>query len=229
MAAMQSLCEITDLFESTAGAGRVDRERGLIRRVKVLGWTSANGYSYDPAGVSASLYEGKVVNLGHGSSGMDRAPADRFGRLVNARKDEHGIWADLEYLRSDPLAGKIAEAAERMPGLFGLSHVVDRGDYRRGKRGETVVIEAVDRVRCVDLVSDPATTRGLLESRRVPSMNGTLADLVEAVKAHPQCPAALTEQMDALLPAPEPQEATASGDSGSDDAMRAPMHQLVDR
>src|SRR5262245_54554817 len=167
------LSECHDLFE--ASAGRVDRERGVIRRVKVLGWESRNGYRYNPAGVEASLYEGKTVNMGHGERGQDRHPQDRLGRLVNARKDASGIWADLEYFTKDPLAEKICEAAERMPGSFGLSHLVDEGDYQRSRKGGKTVIESVKKVRCVDLVCDPATVAGLYESKGA-TMDETLKE-----------------------------------------------------
>ena len=44
---------------------------------------------------------------------------------------------------------------------MGFSHNVEA---RLGRRGERVVVEAITRVQSVDLVADPATTRGLFES-----------------------------------------------------------------
>ena len=48
-----------------------------------------------------------------------------------------------------------------MPENVGFSHNVEAKTSRRADR---VVVEAITRVQSVDLVADPATTRGLFES-----------------------------------------------------------------
>ncbi len=53
--------------------------------------------------------------------------------------------------------------AEHAPENVGFSHNVEARTVRRGER---VVVEAITRVQSVDLVADPATTRGLFESHR---------------------------------------------------------------
>ena len=101
-----------------------------------LGWSSVNGNTYDPEGVDPAMYDGRVVNVNHVEEGRCGSAYDRFGRIVNVRKDAGGLRGDLEYLKAHPLAGAVAEAAERMANLFGLSHRVARGDYRgRPKSG----------------------------------------------------------------------------------------------
>jgi len=159
------LTTLTELVHSPSL--RIDRQAGLIRGVKVLGYESANGRSYQRQAVSRArpLYEGIRVNIDHvpaGRGDADRKLADRFGRLVNVRETESGLFADLDYLRSHPLAELMAEAAERMPEALGLSHNAE-GRVRTGDDGRQVVEEIV-RVKSVDLVSDPATTRTLFES-----------------------------------------------------------------
>ena len=59
------------------------------------------------------------------------------------------------------MAEQLAWDAEHAPENVGFSHNVEA---RIGRRGERVVVEAITRVQSVDLVADPATTRGLFES-----------------------------------------------------------------
>ena len=47
---------------------------------------------------------------------------------------------------------------------MGFSHNVEA---RTARRGDRVVVEAITRVQSVDLVADPATTRGLFESQDI--------------------------------------------------------------
>src|SRR3954467_13319392 len=66
----------------TPGRLTVDRDAGVIRGVKVLGWDSKNGRRYDPAGVDPALYEGADVNIDHAAlknPGGRLETTDRFG------------------------------------------------------------------------------------------------------------------------------------------------------
>ncbi len=139
---------------------RVDRDRGVIHSVKLLGWKSSNGRTYSEGGVDASMYDGRPVNVNHLRSGQERSAYDRLGVIRNPVKRKGGVYGDLHLLKSHPLAPAILEAAERMPEAFGMSHTA-RG--RASSRGD--VIERVEEVVSCDVVGDPATTRGLHESR----------------------------------------------------------------
>lgn len=168
---------LTERFAAPLSGGTVDREAGVIRDVLVCGTTSANGRSY-PWGngltCEPSLYEGRPVNCDHGSkASVDR----RIGWLANVRIAPDGRpRADLHVLKSHPMADRVMEAAERNPSLFGLSHVaVARTRMDRG----TEVIEAIQSVESVDIVADPATTKGLYESTS--TMPTTLKTFLEAV------------------------------------------------
>lgn len=162
--------KIQDLFEGVKPS-QVDRAAGVIRGVKVLGHVSANGREYSKGAVTQArgLYEGIRVNVNHPSKpGEARSLNDRFGRLVNVRETGDGLYADLEYLKAHPLAEMTAEAAERMPDQLGLSH---NAEGRVVNRGGKKLVEEITRVRSVDLVSDPATVRGLFEAE------GTMDDV----------------------------------------------------
>ena len=138
---------------------------GVLHRVKVLGPTSKNGRRYLPAAVRAAapLYEGVPVNLNHlRAPGSPRAVTERFGVLRRTRFEAGALWADLHYLTRHPLAPMIAEAAARMPAAVGLSHTAE-GKTRR--EGDVDVVYEITRVHSVDLVADPAATRGLFEAR----------------------------------------------------------------
>ncbi len=157
---------LVPLFEFVVSpCARVDRDAGVIRDVKVLGYASANGRRYTPESVrrAVALYEGVRVNVDHPPSTRpeaERPLAARFGVLKNVAVREEGLFADLHYLRSHPLAEMTAEAAERMPEALGLSH---NAEGRVAQQAGQTVVEEIVRVRSVDLVADPATTRSLFE------------------------------------------------------------------
>lgn len=156
----------TELREiHTSQTVKVDRERGVLKGVKVIGFESANGRSYPRATLEKArgLYEGARVNVDHldKNGKSDRSVADRFGRLTNVAMTQEGLFADLEYLKTHPLAETTAEVAERMPEMLGLSHNAEgRVRFDKGR----AIVDEIIRVRSVDLVSDPATTKGLFES-----------------------------------------------------------------
>ena len=161
------------LFEYAALQDRTQRDSGLridraahrLRSVKILGFTSTNGRTYELEAVRRALplYEGARVNINHpaGAAAGPRDYHDRLGVLVDVQLDEgQGLFGDLFYNPKHPLAEQLLWDAEHAPHNVGLSHNVLARTARRGDR--TVVTEIVA-VVSVDLVADPATTRGLFE------------------------------------------------------------------
>lgn len=145
---------------------KVDRDKCIIYGVKVLGYVSKNGRRYDKNAVREAMhfYEGALVNVDHPQQAdQSRLADDRLGRLSGVEQREDGLYANLEYLKSHPLAERLCEAAERMPNVFGFSHNAE-GDTEI-VNGECVVMKITE-VRSVDLVGDPATTNGLSESKK---------------------------------------------------------------
>ncbi len=145
---------------------QADRERGIIRGVKILGVRSQNGRTYlaEAIGQAVSLYEGVKVNVNHpkGAPSRPRDYQDRIGviRNVTARADE-GLFGDFHFNPKHALAEQLLWDTEHAPQNVGFSHNVQA---RTARRGDTVVVEAITKVQSVDLVADPATTRGLFES-----------------------------------------------------------------
>ncbi|RPI88840.1 MAG: hypothetical protein EHM42_04060 [Planctomycetaceae bacterium] len=171
-------CDLKEVTFSEAPV--VDRDQGVIRGVKILGRHSKNNRVYSDAALNqaAYLYEGLAVNLDHplrSQTAGDRLVADGFGWLTSVGVRESGVFGDLHFLRSHPQAPMIAEAAERNPRRFGLSHnAVGRVALRDG----AAIVEAIDRVHSVDVVQNPATCLGLFESEN-PTMTTTLHELCE--------------------------------------------------
>jgi hypothetical protein len=155
------------LFERVEGfAGRVDRNAGIIRGVKILGKHSKNGRTYTDKALNDAvpLYEGVKVNVDHPS--RDKPNAERgfmegFGSLRNVQRKGDGVYGDLHFLKSHPSAEVICEAAERFPDQFGLSHNADGQTHYEGSQ---LIVESIESVQSVDIVGRPATNNGLFES-----------------------------------------------------------------
>lgn len=143
-----------------AGATAGDA-RPVLANVKILGGGSANRRRYLPEAMreAAPRYEGVVVNIDHSARpGDGRSVKDRFGRLVNVRFEGGELRADLHYNPKHPMAAAVRWFAENDPDCLGMSHnVVGQGRTEAG----VFVVEKIVSVRSVDLVADPATTKGL--------------------------------------------------------------------
>lgn len=158
-----------EFVDSRGVAMRVDRSQGVIRGVKILGLHSRNGRTYLPRALAeaAGLYEDAKVNVNHPRQGpaAPRDYRDRIGviRGVDARSD--GLFADFHFNPKHALAEQLIWDAEHAPENVGFSHNVEA---RTSRRGDRLVVEAITKVQSVDLVADPATTRGLFESAPAP-------------------------------------------------------------
>lgn len=159
-----------DLVESAAIRGRLDKDAGIVRGVKILGAESDHGYRYTSSAMknAISLYEGKPVNIDHPkerSISASRRYADRFGRISNVHFREgksYGLYGDLHYNKGHRLASQFEWDVENNPNNLGLSQMA-RGStaVRSGK----VLVESIQVVKSVDVVADPATNQGLFESK----------------------------------------------------------------
>lgn len=176
---------------------KIDKEHGIIFRVKVLGRFSRNShnlleaengteYSLNCMKGSLKLYDNAKVKIDHPADrskpGADRSVTSTLGVLRNPRveadeKGEPAVWADLHYKRTHDMAPDIIEDVERRLGTYGLSHNAQAGRERFDPASKRLVIESLSNVRSVDLVDKPATNRNLWESEAV---NKTLRELITA-------------------------------------------------
>jgi hypothetical protein len=157
---------LQEFCDSRGRALRVDRGGGVIRGIKVLGLHSRNNREYKPEALARAvgLYEGAKVNVNH-PKGHPLAPRDYQERIGVIRSVQHtpgeGLFADFHFNPKHYLSEQLVWDAEHAPENVGFSHNVQANTSRRG---ETIVVEEILRVQSVDLVADPATTRGLFES-----------------------------------------------------------------
>ena len=111
---------------------------------------------------AAALYENAKVNVNH-PQGHPAAPRDYRDRLGQIRcvamRPGEGLFGDLHFNPKHALAEQLLWDAEHAPENVGFSHNVEA---RTVRRGDEIVVEAITRVQSVDLVADPATTRGLV-------------------------------------------------------------------
>jgi hypothetical protein len=156
---------IQEYVDSGGEPLRVDRELGVIRGVKLLGLKSRNGRRYLESALAqaVNLYEGAKVNVNH-PKGHPLAPRDyqdRIGiiRSVRLRPGE-GLFADLHFNPKHNLSEQLAWDAQHAAQNVGLSHNVLA---QTNQEGQETVVEAIAKVQSVDLVADPATSRGLFE------------------------------------------------------------------
>ena len=156
---------IQEYVDSRGVSIRVDRDHGVIRGVKIIGLVSRNGRRYLPQALAeaAALYEGAKVNVNH-PKGHPLAPRDYQDRIGVIRgvesRDGEGLFGDFHYNPRHALAEQLVWDAEHAPENVGFSHNVLA---RTARQGDDVVVEAITQVQSVDLVADPAATRGLFE------------------------------------------------------------------
>ena len=102
------------------------------------------------------------MNHPKGDPSTPRDYQDRIGAIHNvALRPGEGLFGDFQFNPKHALAEQLLWDAEHAPENVGFSHNVEA---RVRRSGERVVVEAILRVQSVDLVADPATTRGLFES-----------------------------------------------------------------
>ena len=222
---------VTEQFAASKPSGTVDRAKGVVYGVRVVGPASDNRRKYPTPVQARSLhfYEGIAVNWGHARLTNGRpaqvATGDRFGRLKNARIEGDGTHADLFFNPHHPSAEAFCWACENDPGMYALSHIARVQWAARKHADGSLVAESILEVASVDIVADGGTNTTIFESANVetdiptiaatlttPEMLGTfLTDLMAALKLGDADKLAAVED---LLEALEP-------DEPADDAAKA--------
>jgi hypothetical protein len=207
---------------------QVDVEAGVIRHVKVLGRTSKNGREYSEQAVrdARDLYEGHDVTIDHDRKEprRERGLGESFGVLRNCVIESDGVYGDLHYLKSHPVAPMLVERIQRFPQNIGLSHNAEGRTTRSGGR---VIVESLSKLNCIDLVRNPATTNGMFESEN-PEMTKTIREIIESEFPETSKDCELFE-MDGMgdMSVAMPNEA-ASGDEAVWSAFRQAMMSVID-
>lgn len=153
--------------------GRIDREKGIIYDVKILGKKSKNKREYtdDALDMGIPLYENCCIYIDHaiGVKRTNHGVDDHGGVFKNVTRRKDGLWANVHYNRASRAGALVLEAADRFPDKFGFSqHAIVDGYEVDGIK----VIERIIKVKSVDLVKDPATTNGIFEAIMEPEVMG---------------------------------------------------------
>ncbi|CAN5421067.1 hypothetical protein BH11PLA2_BH11PLA2_32770 [soil metagenome] len=167
--------ETAESYQPLGKPERVDREKGVVYGVRVLGPESRNGGTY-PAKVQDKCkahYDGinVYVDTGHHQTerGTNLPVTAKFARTSNARVVNDGIHVDLHYNPKHAFAEPFLWAVENDPAQYGFSHFADV-KWLNQVNG-TRVAESINRVVRIDLVGDPATTTSVFESTKGKTMD----------------------------------------------------------
>lgn len=144
----------------------VDRASSTVAGVKLMGAESRNRRRFS-AEAMRNVFELSAaarINVNHNSKdiGGPREYADRFGSVLSRTLEPTGIFGTVLINAKHPLAEQFFWDAENAPHHCGFSPVYAPGKTSRAADG-FLLVESITRVASIDLVADPATTRGLAE------------------------------------------------------------------
>lgn len=216
-----------DILEYTrvTKAREIDEERGILYGLVVLGSESQNGREY-PESTQRKLLpliEGRQCFANHARGGAEPSIYDVLGVWSGGAVQGGKTYADFHYFKSHPLAGRLVEAARRPELNNALGFSISAKGSTRYDRGKHIV-EGFDRLNSIDCVAQPATVRGVYESRgddmAAPIL--TLRALTERLAAtRPRYAAGLREAAASGIMAPDAPvydapDAPPDGDHGAD-------------
>lgn len=160
---------LKDAIETENAFEGVDaKDSGLVRGVKLLGLFSRNRRNYDTPGVRSGakdLLNGALVYIDHPDPDKADKPQsyrDKFGIVENVTyRPGHGHFGDIRYNPEHICAKQFAWDVANSPRSLGMSI---NARFRPGKmKGNIQDVESLEEVRSVDVVTKPATARGIFE------------------------------------------------------------------
>jgi hypothetical protein len=152
---------------------RIDRAAGIIRGVKLLGPKSANPpphnneYPLEMRQRSTGILEGGRIYVNHpgrADAGQTRPYEEAMGVARNVRESGDGLVGDWHFPPKHPLAESVCWDAQNNPtGLaFSINATAGKIRFENGRK----IIESLEALHSIDLVSRGATTRSLFEGLR---------------------------------------------------------------
>jgi hypothetical protein len=150
-------------------------EECLIKNVCIAGPTSRNGNRY-----TKQALEGALSLYDHAKSYVDhpddpkgkRRFGSRLGTFLNPRLVGGKPVGDYFYNPEHPDAPSLVWAAKNDPDFCGFSHNVETEGFE--EPNGTWVVHKITKVRSVDLVAEPATTKNLQEGAMDPELDGMM-------------------------------------------------------
>lgn len=178
--------QILDAFESVSTD---EIESGVLRKVKLLGLKSKNGRNYNSEGVrrtAKNALEGARVYIDHPDKpSAVRSYREAFGFTEAVEYvDGKGWYGTVKFNPAHPSASQFIWDVKNKPNALGMSiNGRIKQAARRNSEGD-VVVEAIEEIRSVDLVTRPATASGIFESESTQmKLEELSAEAVEALKA----------------------------------------------
>lgn len=168
---------VTESLSSKPAERRIDRERGIVYGVRVVGVKSRNRRVYPPVVQrdAIKIYESLPVNWDHAKIGTDRPTKDRFGVIRNVRMEGDSTYADLHYNPFHERANEFIHAVENMPEEFALSHHARvLWSPTNDANGNRVALKILE-VASVDIVADGGTNHSIFESLEQSMDTATIA------------------------------------------------------
>jgi hypothetical protein len=206
---MSSREAILEHFDSGPDRLAIDRATGVIRGVKLLGERSANPpprnnvYPRSTREKAKPLFEGARVFVNHPprrEQGETRPYQEGMGFLKNVIERGDGLYGDWHFNPKHTLAEQAFWDAEHNPRNLGFSINGEAGRVSPGRSGR--VVEEIAVLASVDLVSRPATTNGLFESRSTP-VKKKLKELIGSLTKRPGYVKGLKEAAESGILGPE--------------------------
>lgn len=144
-----------------------EAEVGVLKNVKLLGLRSKNRRTYDTEGVrntAPKKLTGARIFLDHPADpAATRQYRDSFGVVESVEyRPGQGYFGAIKYNPEHPLAKKFAWDVKNVPKTFGMSI---NGVIKSGSRNSDgdVVVESLEEIRSVDVVTRPGTAEGIFE------------------------------------------------------------------
>lgn len=211
-------------FAETVGEQplKVDRDRGVIFDVKILGFTSRNRRRYDPAAVedAKSFYEGIYVNVDHDSAVLStpdspggrpvnfankpRGVKERFAKLTGVYSNADGLFAkEMRCNTAHPFTPTLLWWAENDPAAVALSHIASGPVPSIGPDG-IATVKRITKVSSVDVVGTGGSNVSLFESFSEMNPNETLGQSVRVLFAEGLTDDAIVKQITNAIKPPAP-------------------------
>lgn len=142
-----------------------DHDNLIIKNVSLMGAESANGYTYTEGALKDAqrLLEGTVQYINHDFSDLPRDVMGSFSETRNVRYDasKQKVVGEMHLVDTPLIRNEVFPRIERFSNKFGNS-IVGYGEAEEQDGHEFVT--TLTAIESCDLVSDPATNKGLFES-----------------------------------------------------------------
>ena len=182
------LLESESVFSEVTEA-MIDREKGIIRGVKLLGLRSKNKRNYDTPGVrknAGKVLEGARIYIDHPPTATTpRSYRDKIAVVegdVEYRAGS-GHFGTIRFNPKHPVAEQFVWDVMHAPKSFGMSINASVKMGSTDSSGD-IAVESIDTVRSIDIVTTPATTEGLFESEQIEEEE--IMDLQTLREKHPE-------------------------------------------